>query len=356
MIKKFIFLDRDGTLIKEPKTDYQIDNLKKFEFEPYVISVLLKLKKLNYEFIMITNQDGLGKKNFPIYNFYLYHNLMLSIFSSQGIFFKDILICPHLDQDSCICRKPKFALLNRWIKDKKKKFMKNCFVIGDRESDMKLAKNIGAKGLKYGINDLNWKDIYNEIFYKNRFAAVHRKTLETNVYIKIFLDKRKKNFIDTGIFFLNHMLEQISIHSNISFYIYARGDINIDDHHIVEDIGITLGKCLSKALSKKKGINRYGFTLPMDDSIASCVLDISNRPYLNFKAKFKYQKVGDLSTEMIYHFFYSLSYSMNITLHLKSRGSNDHHCAESLFKVFGKALGQAIQINGVNIPSSKGVL
>ncbi|CAL4318686.1 Histidine biosynthesis bifunctional protein HisB [Buchnera aphidicola (Chaitophorus sp. 3695)] len=355
MNKKFIFLDRDGTLIKEPKFNYQIDTLKKFEFEPNVISVLLKLSKLNYKFIMITNQDGLGK-SFSINNFYLYHNLMLSIFSSQGIFFSDILICPHLPQDNCICRKPKFSLLHKWIFNKKKNFMKKCFVIGDRESDMKLAKNIGAKGLKYGKNYLSWKDIYNKIVYKNRFFCIHRKTLETDIYIKTFLDKTKKSFIHTGIFFFDHMLEQISIHSNIFFYINAQGDINIDDHHVVEDVGIVLGQCLSKSLINKKGINRYGFTLPMDESIASCVLDISNRPYLNFKANFKYQKVGDLSTEMIYHFFYSLVYSMNITLHLKSKGSNDHHCAESLFKSFGKALGQAIQINGLNIPSSKGVL
>lgn len=355
MSKKFIFLDRDGTLIKEPKVNYQIDSLKKFEFEPNVISVLLKLKKLNYKFIMITNQDGLGK-TFSIKNFYLYHNLMLSIFSSQGIFFSDILICPHFDYECCICRKPNFSLLYRWIIGKKKKFMKDCFVIGDRKSDMRLAKNIGAQGLQYGINKLSWKDIYNKIVYKNRCFKLHRKTFETDVYIKIFLDKYKKSFIDTGIFFLNHMLEQISVHSRIYFYIYARGDINIDDHHLVEDIAITLGKCLFNSLNKKRGINRYGFTLPMDESLASCVLDISNRPYLNFQANFKYQKVGDLNTEMIYHFFYSLVYSMNITLHLKSKGFNDHHRAESLFKVFGKALGQAIQINGSHIPSSKGIL
>ncbi|MCW5197608.1 bifunctional histidinol-phosphatase/imidazoleglycerol-phosphate dehydratase HisB [Buchnera aphidicola] len=355
MNKKFIFLDRDGTLIKEPKFDCQIDSLKKFQLEPNVISVLLKLSKLNYKFIMITNQDGLGK-TFSIHDFYLYHNLMLSIFSSQGIFFSDVLICPHFIQDNCVCRKPKFSLLRNWIINKKKKFMRKCFVIGDRESDMQLAKNIGAIGLKYERNNLNWNDIYNKIIYKNRFAYIHRKTLETNVYIKIFLDKKRKNFINTGIYFFNHMLEQISIHSNISFYIDAKGDIDIDDHHIVEDVAITLGKCLSKSLNKKKGINRYGFTLPMDESISSCILDISNRPYLNFQAKFKYQKVGDLSTEMIYHFFYSLVYSMKITLHLKSKGFNDHHCAESLFKSFGRALGQAIQINGFNIPSSKGVL
>jgi imidazoleglycerol-phosphate dehydratase/histidinol-phosphatase len=356
MNKKILFIDRDGTLINEPKDDYKVDKIEKFEFEPNVISILSKFKKIGYKFIIISNQDGLGKKNFHLNDFYLYHNLMLSIFYSQGIVFHDVLICPHTLKEKCRCRKPNLGLLKRWIFQKKKLSKKSCFVIGDRQSDMELSRNMNISGFLYSRDKLNWKNIYKKIKYQDRVSEVFRKTLETEIYVKINLDHTKKNYFDTGIFFLNHMLEQIAIHSKISIYIKAKGDIEIDDHHTVEDIGIALGDCLIKCLGNKSGIQRYGFILPMDESVSSCILDISNRPYLKFQANFKYQKIGDLSTQMIYHFFYSLVYSMKITLHLKSKGENDHHCVEGLFKAFGKALGQAIYRNGNCIPSSKGIL
>ncbi|USS94203.1 bifunctional histidinol-phosphatase/imidazoleglycerol-phosphate dehydratase HisB [Buchnera aphidicola] len=357
MYKKVLFLDRDGTLIREPKDNYQIDNIEKLEFEPNVIVILSKLQKMNYKFVMVSNQDGLGKKKFNLRDFYLCHNLMLSIFFSQGISFYDVLICPHTLGQNCECRKPNIGLVKKFFFSQNKLSTKNCFVIGDRKSDIDFAKNLNIPGILYSRKNCNWENIYQKLKYKERFSEILRKTSETEVHVKISLDNLQKNFFDTGIFFFNHMLEQISIHANISIYIKVKGDIEIDDHHIIEDVGIALGECFLRCLKNKKGICRYGFVLPMDESIASCILDISNRPFISFQAKFQYQKIGDLSTNMIFHFFYSLVYAMKITLHLKSKGKNDHHCAESLFKVFGKSLGQAILRNGTScVPSSKGTL
>ncbi|CAL4318620.1 bifunctional histidinol-phosphatase/imidazoleglycerol-phosphate dehydratase HisB [Buchnera aphidicola] len=356
MSKKILFLDRDGTLIREPQDDYKVDKIEKLEFEPSVISVLSKFKKMNYKFIIVSNQDGLGNQDFCLYDFYLCHNLMLSIFFSQGISFDDILICPHTIDEKCKCRKPNLGLIKRWIFLNKNISKKKCFFIGDRESDINCAKNLGITGLLYSREKLNWNNIYKKIKYKDRIFKILKQTNETKILVKINLDNSQKNFFDTGVFFFNHMLEQIAVHAKISIFIKVQGDLEIDDHHIVEDTGIALGECLFQCLHKKSGINRYGFVLPMDESVASCILDISNRPFLYFKTNFKYQKIGDLSTDMICHFFYSLAYSMKITLHLKAKGENDHHCAESLFKSFGKALGQAIQRKGILIPSSKGIL
>jgi len=355
MFEKILFIDRDGTLIVEPKKNFQIDKIEKLVFEPDVIISLLALKEKGYKLVMVTNQDGLGSESFPLDNFSIPHSFMLNIFESQGIKFDNILICPHKLEDNCNCRKPKINMVSPWlisgVLDKK-----NSYVIGDRVSDMELAKNMGISGIRYGYKGTNWTSIRYQLIRNNRFSEVHRRTKETNVYIKVNLDNKKDSFIDTKIKFLDHMLEQISVHSGVYLKIIAVGDLYVDDHHTVEDVGIVLGESLLKAIGSKRGIARFGFTLPMDESLASCVLDLSGRPFISFKADFKYQKVGDLSTEMIEHFFKSLSYSIKSTIHLTAKGTNDHHIAESLFKVFGRCLKQAICIEGNLLPTSKGIL
>ncbi|QJC29427.1 bifunctional histidinol-phosphatase/imidazoleglycerol-phosphate dehydratase HisB [Enterobacteriaceae endosymbiont of Plateumaris pusilla] len=354
MLNKVLFIDRDGTLISEPKDNYQIDNINKLIFEPNVILTLSKLKKFSYSLVIITNQDGLGTKNFPKKNFDIPHNFMVNIFKSQGIEFNDIFICPHYLQDNCICRKPKTNMLKSYLNNTLDK--QNSYVIGDRLTDIELSKNIGIKGILYNKKTCNWKSILLKLTKNNRYARIKKNTKETSVLVELWLDKKGQSFINTGISFFNHMLEQIAIHGDFILNINVKGDLNIDDHHTVEDTALTLGLALSKALNNKKGINRFGFLLPMDDSLAECAIDLSGRPYLQYNAKFNSTKIGDFSTEMVKHFFYSLSYSMLCNIYLKVKGDNDHHKIESLFKAFGKSLNQAINIVNNKIPSSKGIL
>ncbi|QCI18664.1 bifunctional histidinol-phosphatase/imidazoleglycerol-phosphate dehydratase HisB [Buchnera aphidicola] len=353
MKEKILFIDRDGTLIDEPKDNFQVDTINKIIFKKHVISSLCKLMKLGYKFVMITNQDGLGSPSFPLEKFNIPHFFLLSILKSEGIIFKDIFICPHFEYENCECRKPKIKLLKPWLN---KIETKMSYVIGDRITDMDLAKNINLQGIQYKENEFTWKNIVKEITKKNRFGEVFRKTKETCIHVKVWLDLEHSSNIKTGINFFDHMLEQLSIHSGISIYIKAKGDLEVDDHHTVEDTGIALGEALLKTLKNKNGISRFGFVLPMDESVSKCIIDVSNRPYLNFQGSFRYQMVGDLSTDMVEHFFYSLCQSMKVTLHLSFKGSNDHHSVESLFKSFGKALRQAIKIEGETLPTSKGIL
>ncbi|QCI24206.1 bifunctional histidinol-phosphatase/imidazoleglycerol-phosphate dehydratase HisB [Buchnera aphidicola (Muscaphis stroyani)] len=355
MKHKILFVDRDGTLIDEPSIDFQVDSISKLVFKRNVISSLSNLIKLNYKLVMVTNQDGLGSNNFKWEDFNLPHNFMLSIFRSEKIIFEDILICSHFEKEKCKCRKPQIKMLKPWIKDDLID-RKHSYVIGDRIVDMELAKNIGVLGIQYQDDICNWSKIEKIITKRNRYAETIRETKETKVHVKIWMDLEEVSTIDTGVNFFNHMLDQLSIHSGICMNIKTIGDLKIDDHHTVEDTGIVLGKTLLKALGDKKGLNRFGFSLPMDESRSDCIIDISGRPYFKFNAHFNHKMIGDLSTEMIEHFFYSLCYSMNITLHLSSKGKNDHHCAESLFKAFGRALRQSIQIIGQVLPTSKGIL
>ena len=353
MKQKMLLIDRDGTLIDEPEDNFQVDKINKIVFKKNVISSLCKLMNIGYKFIMITNQDGLGTTLFPLEKFNIPHFFLLDIFRSEEIIFEDVLICPHFEHDNCECRKPKTKLLKNWLNQIEKQ---HSYVIGDRKTDMDLARNIKLQGIQYNDNDCNWKKIVKKIIKKNRFGEIFRKTKETSIHVKVWLDLEHSSNITTGINFFDHMLEQLSIHSGISIYIKAEGDLKVDDHHTVEDTGIALGEALLQALKNKNGISRFGFVLPMDESIAKCVIDLSNRSYLNFKGCFRYQKVGDLSTDMVEHFFYSLCQSMKITLHLSLKGNNDHHCIESVFKAFGKALRQAIKIEGDTLPTSKGIL
>lgn len=355
MSQKVLFIDRDGTLISEPPEDFQVDRLDKLALEVGVIPALLKLKQADYQFVMVTNQDGLGTNSFPQANFDGPHQLMMQIFNSQGINFTQILICPHLPAQNCHCRKPSTALVSDWLVegviDKQ-----NSYVIGDRQTDVELAKNMGIQGIRYHSKQQGWSQIAEQLTARDRYAHIKRKTHETKIDVKIWLDREGSSEINTGIGFFDHMLDQIATHAGIRMKICVHGDLHIDDHHSVEDTGLALGEALLKALGDKRGIGRFGFWLPMDECLARCALDLSGRPYLVYKAKFKHQKVGDLSTEMIEHFFYSLAYRLGCTLHLKTKGENDHHRVESLFKAFGRTLRQAIRIEGNQLPSSKGVL
>ena len=353
MSEKILFIDRDGTIIEEPKSDFQIDSLEKLRFEKGAIPTLLKLKNFGFKFVLVSNQDGLGTQSFPKEDFEIAHQKMLDILQSCGIEFKDIFICPHFENENCECRKPKTALLDEYIKHNLYN-KEQSFVIGDRDTDMILASNLGVRGLKYSEN-FTWKEMEEEILNSFRTASISRITKETNIHVKVCLNGGKIA-INTGVPFFDHMLEQIAVHGGIGLEISCKGDLEIDEHHSVEDVALALGSAIKQALGDKIGITRYGFVLPMDECLASCAIDFCNRPHLVYKAKFKKEKLGELSTEMIEHFFYSLSYSMGVSLHLKVKGKNDHHKAEGLFKAFAKALKMAVKIESENLASSKGVI
>jgi len=352
-----LFVDRDGTLIEEPQ-DYQVDSIDKVRLVPGVIAALLELAKHGFHFVMVSNQDGLGTASFPQQQFDACHEHVLALFTSQGIQFDDIFICPHLPDDNCECRKPRTGLLTRYLAATDIDLERSA-VIGDRATDMELAERIGVPGLltnSTGSASRSWNEIVDLLCFSERRAAIERNTYETKISVAVNLDSASTIQISTGIGFFDHMLEQIAKHGDFGLQLQCKGDTEIDEHHTVEDTAICLGSALRKALGNKFGIGRYGFLLPMDESEAKVAIDLSGRSAFKFDAEFPRESVGEFSTEMVEHFFRSLAESLGAAIHVEIRGENTHHMIEAGFKSVGRALRQATARNGTGLPSTKGVL
>jgi imidazoleglycerol-phosphate dehydratase/histidinol-phosphatase len=357
MKMKVLFVDRDGTLIHEPG-DFQVDSIDKIRLVEGVIPALLECIAHGYRLLMVSNQDGLGTDSFPRAHFDTCQSYVLSIFESQGIIFDEIFICPHSPDEGCECRKPRAGLLTRYLAESNID-LESSAVIGDRETDIQLAEKIGVRGILVN-NDSDrsrrWPEIAQFLCHSDRVATVDRKTKETNIGTRVNLDSEGTVSISTGIGFYDHMLEQIAKHGGFSLMLRCDGDLDIDEHHTVEDTAICLGTALKEALGSKRGIGRYGFLLPMDESEAKVSLDLSGRGSFVFNANFPRDTVGELSTEMVEHFFRSLSESLGAALHIEVKGENTHHMVEACFKSVGRALRQAIHREGNDMPSTKGVL
>ena len=353
-----LFVDRDGTLIVEPD-DFQIDAYDKLRFVDGVIPALLRLRDAGWQFVMVTNQDGLGSEAFPQAAFDGPHALMLQVFASQGIGFRQVLIDTSFAQDGAPTRKPNTGLVTHLLKDRGIDWTRSAMV-GDRDSDIRFADNLGIRGFKlrspqFG-DGVDWAAIAHALVDAPRTARVVRKTNETDIEVEVDLDAAAKPDIATGLGFFDHMLEQLGTHGGFGLRMRCSGDLHIDEHHTVEDCALALGQALREALGGKRGIARYGFVLPMDEAQASATLDLSGRPYFAFEGSFAREQVGDLPTELVPHFFHSLCQAGGITLHLAVRGDNAHHQVEACFKAVARALRIALRREGDALPSSKGVL
>ncbi len=355
--QRILFIDRDGTLIEEPE-DEQIDSFEKLKFVEGVFRNLGFIRsKLDFRFVMVSNQDGLGTESFPEDTFYPVQNFILQTLKGEGIEFDDILIDRHFPQDNHPCRKPGIGMLTEYI-DNPEYDLAGSYVIGDRETDEQLAENIGCKALILGKDGMTWDKIAELLFASERIAEVRRTTKETDIYVKINLDGTGKCDISTGIGFFDHMLEQIGKHGMMDLTITAKGDLNVDEHHTIEDTAIVLGECIYKALGDKRGIERYGFCLPMDDCLCQVALDFGGRQWLVWDAVFEREKIGDMPTEMFLHFFKSLSDSARMNLNIKAEGQNEHHKIEGIFKAFAKAVKMAVKrdIYHFELPTTKGTI
>ena len=352
-MRKVIFIDRDGTLLQEP-ADEQIDALEKVAFVPGAISGMKALTGLGYELVMASNQDGLGTSAFPEDTFWPAQNLLLNTLKGEGVVFDDILIDRHFPADNSPCRKPGTGMFGKYLDGSYD--MAASWVIGDRETDLELARNLGCKGLQVG--PLSWEEIVETIRSTERSAVVARKTRETDIYVRVDLDGKGTSAIDTGLKFLDHMLQQLVTHGGLALEIRCKGDLEVDEHHTMEDVAIALGEALRQALGDKRGIGRYGFALPMDESRAIVLLDLGGRSELVWDVEFTREYVGDVPTEMFKHFFKSLSSSLQANLYVQARGENNHHLAESVYKAFARTLKQSAARNvfSYDLPSSKGLL
>ena len=354
-MKQVLFIDRDGTILVEPE-DEQIDSFEKFQFVPGVIRNLHFIRThLDFEFVMVSNQDGLGTDSYPEDTFWPTHNLMLQTLKGEGIEFDDILIDRSYPEDNLPTRKPGTGMLTKYMQGDYD--LENSYVIGDRETDAKLAENLGCKSLILS-DELDWNRIAEILFAGERTASVRRTTKETDIDISLCLDGTGKSDISTGLGFFDHMLEQIAKHGSIDLKIHVKGDLNVDEHHTIEDTGIALGECIGKALGDKRGIERYGYTLPMDDCLCSVALDFGGRPWLVWNAEFHRERVGDMPTEMFLHFFKSFSDAARMNLNIKAEGENEHHKIEGIFKALARSLKMAVKrdIYKYQLPSSKGML
>jgi imidazoleglycerol-phosphate dehydratase/histidinol-phosphatase len=362
-MKKVLFIDRDGTLVIEPPIDYQLDSLEKLEFYPGVFQGLSKIvNELDYELVMVTNQDGLGTDSFPEDTFWPAQNKVIQAFKNEGIVFSEILIDKSFPEDNAPTRKPRTGLMHKYVHGNYD--LENSFVIGDRDSDIELATNLKCKSVFIGdanenatLSTTSWNEIYQYLKSKPRVGTVKRVTKETEIVVEVNLDGNGQNEISTGIGFFDHMLEQISKHGNIDLDIHVKGDLEIDEHHTIEDVAITLGEAFVKALGSKKAIERYGFLLPMDDCLTQVAIDFGGRPWLVWETKFKREMIGEMPTEMFMHFFKSFTDAAKCNLNIKSEGENEHHKIESIFKAFAKAIKMAVnKTENYSIPSTKGII
>lgn len=379
MSKKVLFIDRDGTLAIEPPVDYQLDSFEKLEFYPKVFQYLGKIaKELDFELVMVTNQDGLGTESFPEDTFWPVHNFLVKTFEQEGIVFKDQIIDRTFAKDNAPTRKPNTGLLTQYFSDEYD--LANSYVLGDRMTDIELAKNIGAKGIF--INDNNtegedeltvakeelkqfialesndWEEIYEFLKVKDRTGSISRNTNETKIQIDLNLDGTGKSNISTGISFFDHMLDQIARHGQLDLNILVKGDLEVDEHHTIEDTAIALGELFAETLGNKLGIERYGFCLPMDDCLAQAAIDFGGRNWLVWEADFKREMVGKMPTEMFMHFFKSFTDGAKCNLNIKAKGTNEHHKIEAIFKAFAKAIKMAVKrdVEKMILPSTKGML
>ena len=374
-MKKVLFIDRDGTLIVEPPSDMQVDSLEKLEFIPGVFRNLYNIQKLlDFELVIVSNQDGLGTSSYPEETFWPAQRMMLKAFENEGVKFSNVHIDPSLPADKSPNRKPGLGMLKDYFSEEYD--LAGSFVIGDRPTDVELAKNLGAKGIFFAsqsrMSELDtrklnqscalitesWDDIFSFLAIGERTATIRRKTSETDIFVELKLDGTGKCDVSTGLGFFDHMLDQIGRHSGCDLTIKVIGDLVVDEHHTIEDTGIALGEAIRKALGDKRGIERYGFCLPMDDCLAQVALDFGGRSWLVWDAKFQREKVGDVPTEMFFHFFKSLSDSALANLNIKADGTNEHHKIEGIFKAFARALKMAIRKDPFvqSLPSTKGVL
>jgi imidazoleglycerol-phosphate dehydratase / histidinol-phosphatase len=350
-----LFIDRDGTLVEEPP-DEQVDSLEKVRFMPGVFAALADLKRHGYRLVMVTNQDGLGTGSFPQPTFEQPQQFILEAFSSQGIDFDAIFICPHRKTDDCGCRKPRTGLVEEYVHATAVDLSASA-VVGDRDTDLEFAANLGVRSLtvrRHGSADETWPAVVRTL--TARSARVERRTRETDIAVRVDLDNPSPLRIATGIGFFDHMLEQLARHGGFALELTCRGDLRVDEHHTVEDCALALGEALRRALGSKLGIARYGFLLPMDEAQAQVAIDLSGRPFARFAGRFNRESVGGLPTELIPHFFRSLAEALGAAVHVRVTGENSHHMIESCFKAVGRALRQALKREGAELPSTKGVL